>query len=113
MRRVRSRLIVAAAVAAVLIGPAAGSEARLDQLAGEGIFRKVWTTDTLSRRASDGLGPLFNATACAGCHGPDRAVQAPRRGLAFVCPRTGPPATRSMATFFRAAVPPECRLKGI
>ena len=35
---------------------------------GNGIFRKVWVSAPSSTRASDGLGPLFNARACQSCH---------------------------------------------
>ncbi|TQS71730.1 thiol oxidoreductase [Rhodobacteraceae bacterium] len=35
---------------------------------GEALFEKLWVPAPSSTRASDGLGPLFNARACANCH---------------------------------------------
>lgn len=35
---------------------------------GNGLFAKVWVAAPASTRASDGLGPLFNARACQNCH---------------------------------------------
>jgi CxxC motif-containing protein (DUF1111 family) len=35
---------------------------------GNGFFRKVWVSAPSSTRASDGLGPLFNARGCQNCH---------------------------------------------
>jgi len=35
---------------------------------GNGIFRKIWVSAPASTKASDGLGPLFNASSCQRCH---------------------------------------------
>ncbi|WP_419909187.1 di-heme oxidoredictase family protein [Hoeflea sp.] len=35
---------------------------------GEALFGKLWVSSPASTRASDGLGPLFNARACSSCH---------------------------------------------
>lgn len=35
---------------------------------GNGLFDKVWVAAPASTRASDGVGPLFNARACQNCH---------------------------------------------
>jgi CxxC motif-containing protein (DUF1111 family) len=35
---------------------------------GNGIFRKIWVSAPASTKASDGLGPLFNAKSCQRCH---------------------------------------------
>ncbi|MCX7305611.1 MAG: c-type cytochrome [Hyphomicrobiales bacterium] len=35
---------------------------------GNALFRKLWVSAPSSTRASDGLGPLFNARACQSCH---------------------------------------------
>ncbi|MEX3011331.1 di-heme oxidoredictase family protein [Hoeflea sp. TYP-13] len=35
---------------------------------GEALFDKLWVSAPASTKASDGLGPLFNARACASCH---------------------------------------------
>ena len=43
-------------------------EGRRDFALGNGLFRKLWVSAPSSTRASDGLGPLFNARACQRCH---------------------------------------------
>jgi CxxC motif-containing protein (DUF1111 family) len=35
---------------------------------GNGVFKKLWVSAPASTKASDGLGPLFNARSCQGCH---------------------------------------------
>lgn len=35
---------------------------------GNGIFRKLWVSSPASTKASDGLGPYYNARACQRCH---------------------------------------------
>lgn len=35
---------------------------------GEALFEKLWVSSPASTKASDGLGPLFNARACSSCH---------------------------------------------
>lgn len=35
---------------------------------GNGIFRKLWVSSPASTKASDGLGPYYNARACQHCH---------------------------------------------
>jgi len=35
---------------------------------GNALFRKLWVSSPSSTKASDGLGPLFNARACQSCH---------------------------------------------
>ena len=43
-------------------------EGRQDFMVGNGLFRKDWVSAPSSTVASDGLGPLFNARSCQGCH---------------------------------------------
>ncbi|WP_305857773.1 di-heme oxidoreductase family protein [Balneatrix alpica] len=43
-------------------------EARLNFRIGESLFQKLWVASPSSTTASDGLGPLFNARSCHGCH---------------------------------------------
>ncbi|MCT8970740.1 di-heme oxidoredictase family protein [Microbaculum marinisediminis] len=43
-------------------------EGRQTFAVGNGLFRKDWVTSPSSTQASDGLGPLFNARSCQGCH---------------------------------------------
>ncbi len=43
-------------------------EQDLDFLLGEALFQKLWVSSPSSTKASDGLGPLFNARSCQTCH---------------------------------------------
>lgn len=43
-------------------------EREMDFKLGNGIFRKLWIGAPSSTRASDGLGPIYNARACQNCH---------------------------------------------
>lgn len=47
---------------------------------GNGLFRKLWVPAPSSTRASDGLGPLFNARACQNCHIKDGRGHPPATG---------------------------------
>ncbi|WP_421857911.1 di-heme oxidoredictase family protein [Oricola sp.] len=40
----------------------------LDFRVGDGLFRKLWVSSPSSTKASDGLGPLYNARSCQRCH---------------------------------------------
>lgn len=42
--------------------------AKLDFAIGQALFDRSWVTAPSSTRAADGLGPLYNARGCAGCH---------------------------------------------
>jgi CxxC motif-containing protein (DUF1111 family) len=44
------------------------AEKRMDFTLGEALFDKFWVAAPSSTKASDGLGPLFNARACQSCH---------------------------------------------
>jgi len=46
-------------------------EGRQQFQVGNGLFRKDWVSAPSSTQASDGLGPLFNARSCQGCHTKD------------------------------------------
>ncbi len=61
---------------------------------GNGIFKKIWVSSPASTRASDGLGPLFNARACQHCHLKDGRGQPPAAG------------DRAVSMFLRLSVPP-------
>jgi CxxC motif-containing protein (DUF1111 family) len=52
-------------------------EERSQFLVGNGLFRKDWVSAPSSTQASDGLGPLFNARSCQGCHLKDGRGHAP------------------------------------
>lgn len=49
-----------------LAAPAAAEE--LDSAVGKALFDRKWVQAPASTNAADGLGPLFNAQACASCH---------------------------------------------
>ena len=40
----------------------------LDFKLGNGLFKKLWVSSPSSTKASDGLGPLYNARSCQRCH---------------------------------------------
>jgi CxxC motif-containing protein (DUF1111 family) len=40
----------------------------LDAIIGQSLFERVWVSAPASTKATDGLGPLFNARSCAACH---------------------------------------------
>ena len=48
--------------------PAAAQEAGLDRAIGKALFERPWVPAPSSTRANDGLGPLFDARSCSGCH---------------------------------------------
>ena len=50
------------------IAPQLRGEQRLDARIGEAMFERLWISAPASTQAADGLGPLFNARACASCH---------------------------------------------
>lgn len=77
MRSVRRHWIVTALSLAAATGslsvPARAADA--DALVGRSLFRRQWVPAPTRTDAADGLGPLFNARSCAGCHreaGPSR-----------------------------------------
>ena len=80
------RMAGGAATSLALVNPHAFShpsanltfEGKRDFALGNGLFRKLWVTAPASTRASDGLGPLFNARACQRCHLKDGRGHPPR-----------------------------------
>src|SRR5262245_10064460 len=50
-----------------LLAPVASAD-ELDSAAGKALFDRKWVQAPASTNAADGLGPLFNAQACATCH---------------------------------------------
>ena len=72
MRIVAGALIVSALVAAT--GATASGE--LDAVMGKALFERDWVPAGSSTDAANGLGPLFAARSCAGCHaGPALAAR--------------------------------------
>ncbi|MEM7667804.1 MAG: di-heme oxidoredictase family protein [Pseudomonadota bacterium] len=43
-------------------------ERELDFKVGNGLFKKLWVSSPASTKASDGLGPVYNARSCQRCH---------------------------------------------
>ena len=43
-------------------------ERKMEFLLGEALFEKLWVSAPSSTKASDGVGPLYNARSCARCH---------------------------------------------
>lgn len=64
-----SRVVFALAIAVMLSATRATATDGLDAAAGKALFDRIWVPAPSSTNASDGLGPLFNARSCAGCHG--------------------------------------------
>ncbi|WP_411028132.1 di-heme oxidoredictase family protein [Shimia sp. FJ5] len=48
--------------------PTLEARQELDFLSGRALFKKIWVGAPSSTKASDGLGPLYNARSCLACH---------------------------------------------
>lgn len=70
-------------------------EEQHDFKVGNGLFKKLWTSSPSSTRASDGLGPLYNARSCQGCHLKDGRGRPPL------------PGEKAVSLFLRLSIPPE------
>ena len=70
-------------------------EGEQDFKLGNGLFKKVWVSSPSSTRASDGLGPLFNARSCQRCHLKDGRGHPPEG-----------PDDLATSMFLRLSVPP-------
>lgn len=55
-------------------------EKELDFKVGNGLFKKIWVSSPSSTKASDGLGPLYNARSCQRCHVKDGRGHPPEPG---------------------------------
>ncbi len=53
---------------------------QMDFRLGNGLFRKTWVAAPASTKASDGLGPYYNARACQDCHLKDGRGHLPEEG---------------------------------
>ncbi|MEZ5841234.1 MAG: di-heme oxidoredictase family protein [Hyphomicrobiales bacterium] len=62
---------------------------------GNGFFKKIWVPAPSSTKGSDGLGPLFNARSCQGCHLKDGRGHPPEG-----------PEDGAVSMFLRLSVPP-------
>lgn len=45
-----------------------GFDRKMEFILGEALFEKLWVSAPSSTKASDGVGPLYNARSCARCH---------------------------------------------
>ncbi|UWQ44660.1 thiol oxidoreductase [Leisingera aquaemixtae] len=61
---------------------------------GNGLFKKIWVFSPASTKASDGLGPLYNARSCQRCHLKDGRGHVPEQ-----------PDYASASMFLRVSVP--------
>ena len=52
----------------LLLASSAQADEGLDRRMGKELFERNWVQAPSTTRASDGLGPLFNARSCAACH---------------------------------------------
>lgn len=62
---------------------------------GNGLFKKLWVSSPSSTQASDGLGPLYNARSCQGCHLKDGRGRPPE------------PGERAVSMFLRLSIKPQ------
>lgn len=72
--------------------------ARMEFVLGKAMFDKLWVASPSSTKASDGLGPLYNARSCALCH--------PGNGRALAPAGDGP---LTMGLVLRLSVPAEAQ----
>ena len=73
-------------------------ERELDFKVGNGFFRRVWVSSPASTKSADGLGPIFNARSCQGCHLKDGRVHTPSGNW---------PADNAVSMFLRLSIPPQ------
>ncbi len=71
--------------------------AELDFKLGNAIFKKAWVSAPASTKASDGLGPLFNARSCQRCHLKDGRGHPPAGNW---------PEDDAVSMFLRLSIPP-------
>ena len=58
-------------------------ERELEFYGGNGFFNQGWVEAPASTDARDGLGPLFNARSCSGCHFKDGKGEVPEENDSF------------------------------
>ena len=64
--------------------PGLNAQEKLDFFVGNSFFNQNWVEAPSSTTARDGLGPMFNARSCAGCHFRDgRGEPFKNKGLLF------------------------------
>ncbi|WP_172329559.1 di-heme oxidoredictase family protein [Mangrovicoccus sp. HB161399] len=84
--------------------PSAGMDPvrELDFMVGKALFEKLWVASPSSTKASDGLGPLFNARSCLQCHIGDGRGHPPSE-----------PGAHGVSMFLRVSIPAEQASNGI
>jgi CxxC motif-containing protein (DUF1111 family) len=60
--------------------PTLAADRQLDFLSGRALFKKIWVGAPSSTKASDGLGPLYNARSCLACHPGNGRGHVPEEG---------------------------------
>jgi len=73
-------------------------ERELDFKVGNGFFRRVWVSSPASTKSADGLGPIFNARSCQGCHLKDGRGHTPSGNW---------PEDNAVSMFLRLSIPPQ------
>jgi len=63
-----SKIALVLAVSAAVAAGGAGAAGDMDALLGKALFERDWIPAPVSTDSADGLGPLFGARSCAGCH---------------------------------------------
>ena len=71
---------------------------RMEFRLGDSIFRKLWVSSPSSTTASDGLGPLYNARSCEGCHIRDGRGHPPESNW---------PDDNAVSMLLRLSIPPQ------
>ena len=67
----------------------------IDFMVGRSLFKKLWIASPSSTKASDGLGPLYNARSCFQCHINAGRGQVPEKNQ------------RAVSLFMRLSIPPQ------
>lgn len=89
-----SKTVLALAVSAAIAAGGAGAAGDMDAVLGKALFERDWIPAPASTDSADGLGPLFGARSCAGCHAGDA------RAARFTEAREGKIAARGLVVRF-------------
>lgn len=77
-------------------------ERQLNFQVGDGFFRRLWVSAPASTKASDGLGPLFNARSCQRCHLKDGRGHPPTANF---------PKDNAISMLMRLSIPPQTNIQ--
>ncbi|NKD85185.1 thiol oxidoreductase [Haematospirillum jordaniae] len=78
--------------------PGLSADEKMGAAVGNGFFKRLWVSSPSSTQASDGLGPLFNARACSGCHARNGRGRPPDPDNGY---------EHSPSFFLRLSIPPQ------